>query len=318
MNKKPSIAIITCNFNRLKMLKQNISSVKDQNYSNYKHYIIDDGSNDGSKEYLKNIHSDKIIFLDQKKNTGQPTLLFNSNIFKKINSEIIVMLDSDDYLLPNAFNIFLEYYDPYEESIWNYAFDFEDGKYNKDKLYYTEVNVKSKDLFSKIHPRNRDGKGFRDFINFRRKIFYDELCKYFTKPDFWYSAQYEVAANCFFNEKYIYKKIYFMSLGQDSVTRGFNLRKYKKHTLISRENIYQKYKSLMDKDFYQYTYKSLVMNYLVNKGYKKKIFYEFFYNFNFFRKNILFFLFILFLFPFPSNILLYIKHKIKYFKNKRY
>jgi len=318
MKKNPKISIITCTYNRFHKLLKNINSVKKQKYKNYEHFIIDDGSTDKTFEYFSKNKDKKINYLRLVDNSGQPTALFKSNVFKKLKGDYIIILDSDDYLLKNAFKTFLAYRNKFGEKFWNFAFDFteKNKKNHKQKNNYTITD--SKDCFSNNHPRNIDNAGYRDFLNIRKKIFYKKLVKYFVSPDYWYSSQFEVSLNNTFKEIYIYNKIYFMSFDTDSITRGFNIKKYRKHVLKSRERLFAKYNEFMDKNFFIYTLKSLVMNYLVNKEYKNKIFNIISENKIFFLKNILFSICILLLFILPSDFLLFIKSKIKQLRLKRY
>ena len=51
LNKK--VAVITRAYNRLEYTIQHINCINDNTtYSNYKHYIINNNSNDGTKEWL--------------------------------------------------------------------------------------------------------------------------------------------------------------------------------------------------------------------------------------------------------------------------
>ena len=74
------ISIITCSFNRLDKLKRNIQSVISQNYDDYEHFIIDDGSTDGTKDYIYKLNNKKIIYYRSDKNLGQPKVMFKSNV----------------------------------------------------------------------------------------------------------------------------------------------------------------------------------------------------------------------------------------------
>lgn len=74
----------------------------------------------------------------------------------------------------------------------------------------------------------------------------------------------------------------------------------------------------MDKNFFSYTLKSLIFNYLVNKNYKKKIMKLIFENISFFKKNILFSIFIFLLLFFPHRLLIILKSKIKLLQKRRY
>ena len=91
-----TIDIIIPNFNKAKYLSQCLDSIISQTYKNWKVYLIDDNSNDNSKEILskyQNIENIKIFIL--KKNKG-PAYCRNLGI-QKSNSKLIAFLDSDDY-----------------------------------------------------------------------------------------------------------------------------------------------------------------------------------------------------------------------------
>ena len=158
MNKKPKISIVTCTYNRLEKVKRTAESVSRQNYQNYEHYILDDGSNDGTENYFFKTKSKNIKYLRFDENLGQPSLLFNSKIFDKLTGDYVVFLDSDDYLFDGAFDCFLEYHSLYKRNVWNFAFEFSDKKKNSYKNKNLEnpkiVEVNSKDSFKDFHPRN--------------------------------------------------------------------------------------------------------------------------------------------------------------------
>lgn len=50
--KKPTLSIITVNFNNRNGLERTIQSIKSQTYTDYEHIIIDANSTDGSKEII--------------------------------------------------------------------------------------------------------------------------------------------------------------------------------------------------------------------------------------------------------------------------
>ena len=54
-----------------------------------------------------------------------------------------------------------------------------------------------------------------------------------------------------------------MEFGQDTVTKGLNIEKYSKWSLNTRMMIYKNYRSIMDKEYLQYSIRSLFFNYLV-------------------------------------------------------
>ncbi len=97
-NHKISVCILT--YNRLEFLKKSISSVLDSNSNNFKLYVFNDNSNDGTKEYLEKLHFKKhLVAINHNKNLG---LGLNSNyIIKFINSKYCLMLHDDDTIEPN-------------------------------------------------------------------------------------------------------------------------------------------------------------------------------------------------------------------------
>ena len=60
-------SIITPTLNRLEFIKKLIKSIKQQTYNNWELIIVDNGSKDGTVEYIKNLRSSKIKLYSQKK-----------------------------------------------------------------------------------------------------------------------------------------------------------------------------------------------------------------------------------------------------------
>lgn len=99
------ITILTPTYNRKNTIKQAYDSLLKQTSKNFEWMIVDDGSEDNTKELIdKFIKEDKIkITYFYKENGGKHTAL-NYGI-QKIKSEYTMILDSDDYLLPNAIEL---------------------------------------------------------------------------------------------------------------------------------------------------------------------------------------------------------------------
>jgi GT2 family glycosyltransferase len=66
----PKVVIITLNWNGQKYLSGCLESLLKIDYQNFKIIVVENGSNDGSKEYLQNNFKDKIKIIDLPKNTG--------------------------------------------------------------------------------------------------------------------------------------------------------------------------------------------------------------------------------------------------------
>lgn len=96
-------SIITPTLNRLEFIKKLIKSIKQQTYNNWELIIVDNGSKDGTVEYIKNLRSSKIKLYIQKKK-GFVAKSINKGI-KKSNGDWICFLDSDDSFFRNKLEI---------------------------------------------------------------------------------------------------------------------------------------------------------------------------------------------------------------------
>jgi len=94
------ISIIITNYNYGEYLSECIDSCLQQEYANKEIVIVDDGSNDDSREIIRRYRSPiKAIF---KSNGGQASA-FNAG-FSACAGKLIIFLDSDDKLMPHCLN----------------------------------------------------------------------------------------------------------------------------------------------------------------------------------------------------------------------
>lgn len=116
----PKVSIITPIYNSEVYLIDCINTVRNQNFLDYEHIIINDCSTDGTKQILNKYLSDKnIIFIDLKENIG-PARARNIGI-KAAKGEYISFLDVDDlwsndklssqYQFMSNNNLFISYTD---------------------------------------------------------------------------------------------------------------------------------------------------------------------------------------------------------------
>ena len=95
MSLKNRIDIILPNYNSSKYINETIKSVLHQTYKNWRLFIIDDASDKKTQTILKKIKSKKIKIIYLKKNRGAG---YCRNLaLKKVNSDFIAFLDSDDW-----------------------------------------------------------------------------------------------------------------------------------------------------------------------------------------------------------------------------
>ena len=94
----PVVSIIINNFNYDRFLSQAIDSALTQTYKNVEVIVVDDGSTDNSRNIIAS-YGDSIMPVLQP--NGKQGAAFN-NGFAHSKGDIIIFLDSDDYLYPNA------------------------------------------------------------------------------------------------------------------------------------------------------------------------------------------------------------------------
>lgn len=104
----PKISIVTIAFNSSKTIEKTIKSVLSQDYVNKEYIIIDGDSTDGTQTIVNKYSSEIDVFLSE--NDSGRSDAFNKGI-KLATGDIIVLLNSDDYLLPNVLSKVAEKYD---------------------------------------------------------------------------------------------------------------------------------------------------------------------------------------------------------------
>ena len=106
-NYNPLISIILPSYNHGEYIYRCIKSVIDQSYSNWELIIVDNNSNDKTKEILSKIRDKRIkIFFRNKDGLISQSRNLGIN---KSNGEILAFLDSDDWWYPNKLHICLIY-----------------------------------------------------------------------------------------------------------------------------------------------------------------------------------------------------------------
>lgn len=95
----PLISIITINYNNLEGLKKTIESVTNQSWQGFEYIVIDGGSDDGSKEYIKS-KSDKIDYWISEPDKGIYNAM-NKGI-TKATGEYLLFLNSGDHFFKNT------------------------------------------------------------------------------------------------------------------------------------------------------------------------------------------------------------------------
>ncbi|MFC0428816.1 glycosyltransferase family 2 protein [Chryseobacterium scophthalmum] len=110
--RKDKIAILLSTYNGEKYVEEQINSIINQDYNDWKLYIRDDGSNDSTTEIIRKYCEkyDNIVFLEGAENVG--AALSFMDLLSKVNSEYYMFCDQDDIWLKNKvsslYNVFLQ------------------------------------------------------------------------------------------------------------------------------------------------------------------------------------------------------------------
>jgi teichuronic acid biosynthesis glycosyltransferase TuaG len=120
------IDIILPVYNSKDFILDTLKSIINQTYENWRLLLIDDNSNDGTRELIidfiyNNINKKKIIFIKNKKNKGQA---FSRNLaLQNCNAEYVAFIDSDDLWEKNKLKKQIKYMLDY-----GYSFTYTDYK----------------------------------------------------------------------------------------------------------------------------------------------------------------------------------------------
>lgn len=315
------ISIITFTYNRKKKIQNTINSVLNQSYTNWEYYVVDDGSDDNTKDLFIEKKYKDIKYINLPNNSGQGGAFINSNILNIISGDIVIILDSDDWLAEGALEKIVYDFKSFHKDVWCIAYnwypDNDIKQFNKIDNYNKFQTFNSFDIFNDDYPLNSNNNGYRDYLFVCRKEYWNARLKYFTLDKHLYTSQYDVAMNNIYIVKFTELKIYYMGFDDDCVTKGMNFNKYSPITNFTREYLFKNYKDKMSNKYFQYTIKSLILNYYIYSGNKIKILkliklecIELIKKLN----NILLYaaLFIL-----PTRLILYLKKFIKNKRNKR-
>lgn len=98
MSPLPPITVFMPVYNGLKYLPEAVQSILEQSFRHFEFLIIDDGSTDGSLEYLRELRDPRIRLIAQSKNIG---LRANYNFgLAEAQGEYIAIMDQDDIAMP--------------------------------------------------------------------------------------------------------------------------------------------------------------------------------------------------------------------------
>jgi glycosyltransferase involved in cell wall biosynthesis len=140
----PRISILTPVWNGLPYVKECVESVLVQDFQDWEYIISDNGSTDGTREYLDTLKDPRVIVYKQENNLG---ITGNLNfLFSKAKCPIAYTLCADDYFYPGALSITMQEWNAAPANTAFIGFNWKDViKHSTTARYSYEVLPKKQD-----------------------------------------------------------------------------------------------------------------------------------------------------------------------------
>ena len=97
-------SVVIPTYNRVHLLERTLDSVWRQGFTDFEVVVVDDGSNDGTQEYLRSLGNRIRIVLQA---NGGPGAARNAGV-RMASGKYVALLDSDDLWFPWTLNIFAQ------------------------------------------------------------------------------------------------------------------------------------------------------------------------------------------------------------------
>jgi glycosyltransferase involved in cell wall biosynthesis len=105
MSKK--ISIILPAYNSLEYLPQAVKSILAQDYTNFELIVVNDGSKDGTNNYLRGVRDSRLKIIDNESNIGITKSL--NKAIENATGDYIARMDADDIALPSRLRLQLSF-----------------------------------------------------------------------------------------------------------------------------------------------------------------------------------------------------------------
>lgn len=105
MSNSKKVSVLLSTYNRLELLKICLKKINTQTYKNLEIIIVNDFSNDGTKEFLDNLTNEKIIIIHNKNNVVSKFghMKIWQMMLAESTGELIINISDDDYWIYNEF-----------------------------------------------------------------------------------------------------------------------------------------------------------------------------------------------------------------------
>ena len=143
---KDLVSIIMPTYNCGEFIEKTINSIINQTYTNWELIIVDDCSNDNTKEVLKKYEADKRInYIKLTKNSG--AAVARTKAIKRANGNYIAFLDSDDLWYPDKLTKQLKFM---KENNYDFTCTAYEQIDENDKSLNKVINTRKKADYNRI------------------------------------------------------------------------------------------------------------------------------------------------------------------------
>ncbi len=160
------LTILLATYNRIKVLKEALRSILDQEYEDYRVLIVDDGSSKSALNFIRDFvskHRDKFSLIEQKHKGPASARALG---LKEATTDYIYILDSDDILhkgsLRKVMNAFRK--DSSVDLLYGDIIEFRDNKFkliHRYKSYLNNIEMRWKIFLSPRVPFKHSAVAFR-------------------------------------------------------------------------------------------------------------------------------------------------------------
>lgn len=172
-----TVTVLTTTYNRDKLLKRLYNSLCNQTEKNFNWLIVDDGSTDNTKIAINKYMQEKKLNIKYIYQTNSGKHIAINRAVKIVDTPLVFIVDSDDYLTENAIERINNYYYKYKEykGLCGFSFlrKYTNGEINNKKFPKNEM------IESYIDARIN-----RNIAGDKAEVFYTHCLREFPFPEY--------------------------------------------------------------------------------------------------------------------------------------
>lgn len=132
---KPEISVYLPTFNRLPLLIRAVNSLTAQTFKNFEVIIVDDGSSDGTKDYLSGLNSTDPRFRPIEKTKEKRGACASRNLaIAAARGQFVTGLDDDDWFEKNRLQVLMSLWDCKYSCLSTNWYIFRNGTYRRNSF----------------------------------------------------------------------------------------------------------------------------------------------------------------------------------------